>query len=1741
MWLNRPIFFTGVFIVLSSIILTVTILNYNKRKKEIINNINTELRVIAELKASEISTWINERVTDSKVLTEGYFLSNRLDNYIRYGKRDDYLNIYEKATAVKKYYNYEDVFILDSNNNIILSTNQSNEEFSSETRKVIDELKQGEINFKVYQCNYCKKVHLDFLNPIYNSNTKLIGYALLRSNPNDYLFPLISRWPTQSNTAETIIVRREGDSVLFINNVRHRNNAALKIKVPLTRTDVVAAKVVLGATGLIEGHDYRDLDVLAYALPIENSNWAMIAKIDQEEVYRPVKRLYITYGTILSLLFLFLATVVFLIRNTYQKSYIKKLYDKELERKALVSHYKYLIKNANDIILLANSNGEILEANDAALKAYQIPMDKVRDTHLNNLGFFKLFTDNKSNGVYETIHSRLDGTKFPVEINEQYITIDGEIFYQAIIRDITEQKLVFEKLNASEELHRLLFDCNPLPMWVYDTQTLKFLKVNDTACQKYGYTRDEFLNMTIRNIRPNDEIVRLEWDVETSKDIPIQHSTGWNHKLKSGEIINVDIHSHSFNYDGKKARMVAINDITDKQKAKDELEKSQQFLSSIIENSGSLIYVKDIYGKYLMVNKRWTEYTGYQSSDVVGKMPSELFRPHNAVVYIENDRRVLSSGQIQEVNEELETELGTKYFISIQFPLRDSAGNITGLCGMSTDVTKHKLAENEIKKSEEKYRSLIESSDAAITMMDFNGEYIYLNEIATRPFGKSPEKMIGVSVYEIFPAEQVEQIMQDVESIKTLNQGYVKEVFVDLAGKPSWFRTSMQPVRDESGKPYAVLTYSTNITESKLAEEKIRESEEKLNYAQEIANIGSWDFNLRTRTGSWSKNLYKLLEVDSTLPPLTIYDFYNMIHPEDKERYAQMISLTENGENFDPISIRIVLPSGKMRWIQINAVPKFKDGELIELSGVNIDITKSKEFEEKITTQNEKLKAFINAVPDKIFVHDEYGNFLEAYTSKEAFIAPIDQILGKNLKDLFGEDIGNFNIEKIKECISKQELVTHEFTANVNGAPIYFEVRVVPFMDNMVIRFVRDITERKIIEEEIIKSEERFRSTLDSMIEGCQIIDHNWNYVYINFAAEKQNRRPINELIGKNYVQMWPGVEHTRVYKQMKRCMIEKVSYSFDNEFTFPNGETAWFRIGIQPIPEGIFILSVDITEKKQADLLIAKVKERLDLATESADIAIWDWDIVRNELVWDDRMYKLYGLKADFKFNAYEAWLNGIHPDDQFRCDEETQQALNNEKKYDTEFRVIWSDGTIHWLKANGQVFRDRNGKPVRMVGVNYDISKLKESENEIRNLNTNLEIKIKERTAQLVEINAALVAEIEERKSIEEALKDAREEANNANIAKSEFLSRMSHELRTPLNSILGFAQLLEMGELNPNQKKGVTHIMKSGKHLLDLINEVLDISRIEAGRLSLSPEPVQIQGVISETIDIVRPLANEKNINVELNNSPICDLYIKADRQRVKQILINLINNGIKYNNNGGYVKVECNQLLDESKSNQFVRISIIDNGYGISEENLVHLFTPFERAGAEKTTIEGTGLGLAVAKKLVEAMGGTFGVESKLDKGSTFWIQFPQCESQLDAVIKHEGLYSEDSSSSIKKGTILYVEDNIPNIELIEQVLDAKFKSIKLITTRFGKETLGLAIEHKPNLILLDLNLPDTHGAKVFEELKSNMQTMEIPVVVISADAMPNQLNRLLNAGVKQYLTKPLDISEFLKVINKYVEF
>jgi PAS domain S-box-containing protein len=475
---------------------------------------------------------------------------------------------------------------------------------------------------------------------------------------------------------------------------------------------------------------------------------------------------------------------------------------------------------------------------------------------------------------------------------------------------------------------------------------------------------------------------------------------------------------------------------------------------------------------------------------------------------------------------------------------------------------------------------------------------------------------------------------------------------------------------------------------------------------------------------------------------------------------------------------------------------------------------------------------------------------------------------------------------------------------------------------------------------------------------------------------------------------------------------------------------------------------------------------------------------------------------------------LDSVHPDDRPIASEHMQRALQGVEDEVREVRFVDAGGGIRWLEVKGRVLYDADGEADGFSGVLHDVTARREAEAEIR-------------------------AAAESAERAREEAERARDAAVKASKAKSEFLSRMSHELRTPLNAILGFGQLLELGELGEEDAENVDQIMRAGRHLLDLINEVLDVVRVESGRLALSLEPVDVGRVVSESLDLVRPAVAARGIQVDAPGTQFRARAL-ADRQRLKQVLVNLLSNAVKYNVPGGRIVVRCEALPPDAVTNGAaeaphgrLRLTVADTGVGISPEHMDDIFTPFARLGAEGSDIEGAGLGLALTKTLVEALGGVIQLSSEVGRGTSVMVDVPAAEP---VVADSPGAAPPDATTC----TVLYVEDNESNVLLVRRVL-ARRPHIRLVVVGDGAEAVEVAHRVIPDLVLLDLHLPGLHGAGVLTALRGSdkEQVREAPIVILTADLTAGTERRMIDAGATLFLPKPIDVAHLLDVVDHHL--
>lgn len=569
-----------------------------------------------------------------------------------------------------------------------------------------------------------------------------------------------------------------------------------------------------------------------------------------------------------------------------------------------------------------------------------------------------------------------------------------------------------------------------------------------------------------------------------------------------------------------------------------------------------------------------------------------------------------------------------------------------------------------------------------------------------------------------------------------------------------------------------------------------------------------------------------------------------------------------------------------------------------------------------------------------------------------------------------------------------------------------------------------------------------------------------------------------------------------------------------------PGGGETWIQTDKVPLKAGdgrvmgILVVSQDITERRRADEQVRLLSSAIEQSTESVMITDAQLDPPGPHVIFVNPAFtQMTGYSADEIIGKTPRILHGP----------ETERAVLDRLRSCLESGEIFIGEATNYRK-NGESYtqswqivplRDGDQKVTHFVAVLRDVTEQRRNELALQQAFSEVESQVAIRTADLAKANEDLLIAVAH--------------ADASNKAKSEFLSRMSHELRTPMNSVLGYAQLLTLQYQDPRIQESAKCILRSGSHLLHMINEVLDLSRIESGGLSVSNEPVDLIGTVSQAINVVEPLAKSKQIELTIRDEVQAGLHIHADRQRLLQVLINLLGNAVKFNKEAGTVEVTCREKKGVAE------ICVADTGRGISLEDQEHLFEPFQRFG--DPGVEGTGLGLVLSQRFTQLMGGRLWLESSSANGSVFCLELPVAEAPPPVAREK----SEGYGFSVLEGyagKVLYIEDNPANMRLLESVLE-DVPGIRLLPAVQGSMGVTLAQQHLPDLILLDVHLPDMNGDKVLRLLKENPSTSSIPVVMLSADATPRQIDNLLSQGAADYITKPFELIRLFEVMRTYL--
>ncbi len=1486
--------------------------------------------------------------------------------------------------------------------------------------------------------------------------------------------------------------------------------------------------------------------------------------------------------------------LIFVIRDITQRKNLesetrKKEYQyTEARKMAKIGHWEYDIDNgylnlSDEIYTIYEVNPNVFHKNYLSFLSFVHPEERKKV----DKKFRESIKDNLPRNITHRLLLKDGSVKY---INHNWVAefnSDGKaVSLLGISMDITEKHISEKALKKSENKYRSLFEIMTKGVIYYNIAKKK-TNINKAAADILGIEPKKQRAITLMDnmfksvmedgsaFPPEDSPTAVT--VRTGKPVLNVIMGVLNQQDRSLHWIKINSYPHFDKEDTNPIGVFTLfEDITEKKSQ----EEAINTLSLAIQQSHVMTIITDLNANIEYVNPAFENITGYSNDEVIGK-----------------NIRLMQSGETpKEVYKELWTTLlegkiwkgewinqkknGEHIWEDVSIsPVRDANGNIIKYIAIELNITKRKKAERELlelnanlekmvksrteelaaqninleeqviaknqlndalKKSQNRLELAMEAGRTAWWEMDVKTGDILFHKRRAEMLGYPPEEFTHFDDFmNLVHPEDFEKATNAMRyHLKGNTIRYETEYRIRKStGVYIWYMdVGSVSERATDGTPVKVVGFVTNINTKKRMEfalaEKTQELESFFNVSPFMMGIFDINLNFVKINKAWEKILgYSSFDLEGK-------DYYDIVHSDDLIGTKKAREYLLENKKLEDFSNRNKTKDGGYRLLEWHNVI---EGNLI--FAVALDITEKNfisDFQTKLLHLSSKLTGlpFSEIKPAIQQAIKQIGQFLQSDRTYifefsedvsvmnntyewcaegiEPLINVLQKIPCKSYPQWMNQMIHQENIicdsvaEMSEAWAAEKELLLGQDIKSIFVVPLTVEKQLIGFAGLDYVKKNKTFSESEChilklwssmlsglinnlrMETLLSQSQQNYQTFFNTIDDFLFVLDMDGNMIHVNETVINRLGYQMDELLGNN-ILMLRSPDNREEASRLKSTSRYLDIHTYTIPLKSKNGEQILVENKIkkgywngQPI---LFMVSKDISHITLSEEKFAKAF--------NSNIVMMAIAGVDNDRYVDVNLtfLEVLGYSREEVVGKTCGDL-GIFPD--------SLEGMNF-------IRYMLKDGPV---KEKEIRIKTKEGKiRIGIFSVNY--------------------IYIGKDKMYLI-----AMVDITDRKMIETELIEARKEADKANQAKSEFLSRMSHELRTPMNSILGFAQLLSMAKLPQQQQKGVNHIMRSGKHLLGLINEVLDMSRIEAGKLKLTNESINVVPVIIELLDSVKPMSDDRGINI-IFEKPKNYPMILADKQRFKQVMLNLLNNAIKYNKDNGKVTVKTREQDDKHKKNGYLRIIVTDSGIGIPEKDIKKLFNPFERIGAERSEVEGSGLGLVIVKKLTEAMKGRIGVNSEPGSGSEFWIELPVSETETDGTEPYGAIYEETIAQSDRTGTILYVEDNMSNVDLVEQVLSAQRSGIKMINEVKGSKVLGMAIDYKPDLIMLDLNLPEVHGETIINQLRQHGKTKKIPIVIISADAMPKQIERLKTMGADDYITKPLDVFAFLTIIDRYI--
>ena len=1146
--------------------------------------------------------------------------------------------------------------------------------------------------------------------------------------------------------------------------------------------------------------------------------------------------------------------------------------------------------------------------------------------------------------------------------------------------------------------------------------------------------------------------------------------------------------------------------VTEQKRIENELKSNELKFKGLLDSTPDATIILDQHGKIIHINNQTVKYFGYSPDELLGEtieklIPGRFHHNHSNLRqgYMEEPRpRQMGVGfdlyAMRKDGSEFPVEISLNYQ-----KVRDEIFVLSSI----RDITDRLQVEESLREISERFSSAFEYATIGMALVSPEGKWLKVNQSVCKLVGYSKKELKQLTFQDITHPDDLDL---DLGNLHKMLRGEIQTYKIEKRylrknREIVWVLLSVSLVRSKNQQPLYFISQIEDITDWKMTQAALIQSEERFRLAASGTGLGIWEWNRLTGEDYVSDKFCELLGCQKDEEKLHLFQIFKLVHPDFREILKRdiMDHLFRNKEF--STEFRLKRKTGGYAWFSASGQAQFNEaGKPVRMVGFLIDTTQRKQAEEK-------FKGLFSSSPDGVVMFNIDGKIIMVNHQAE-------KLFGYNHTEMIGKTIDRFIPKLFKEQKSskaKHPSQTGIYSPGINldlyvlrrdNQKLPVEVALSPVEvddDSLLIATIRDVSERILADEE----RKRILAALNVATDGILMFESDTlRHIYVNNGASMQIGYSEKELLNMTPVDFKDEFTE-ETFREMLQPLIsgEKKSITIQTIHNHKNGSKIdveiIFQIAILDTPSKIIVAVVrDITERKQAEEALHLSEERFRELYDNSTFGIYRTSKDGRIILANHALIKLLGFDSLEDLQDRNLEVGGYG---QGKYRQEFTKQIESEGKV-TDNESIWTkkDGTKVFIRESAKLIVDKLTGEHFYDGTVEDVTEKKQAEKE----------------------------------------RIARQAAEEANKSKSVFLANMSHEIRTPLNSIIGFSDLLYSSLKDFKAKSQVDSIRNSGKNLLRIINDILDLSKIEAGKLELRLEPVNLLLLFGELEVMFRQTAREKGISFFIEVEKEIPTALQLDETRLRQILFNLIGNAVKFTEVGNVIlSVDINK---KSQDNVELIISVEDTGIGIASDQMEVIFEPFtQQEGQLEKKYGGTGLGLSITKRLVETMGGQIYVSSEVGQGSIFYVVLPDIAIAESSIGEGENIHFDPSSLIFEKAVVLIADDNKENRKLLKDYLE--YSPLKIVEAENGRQATELAISENPDLILMDLRMPEMNGANAAKIIRSNPKTRHIPMIAVSASSRIVFKEKLYSEWFDDFLMKPIVLSQLAELLKKYMQY